>query len=148
LDFTVVQNIDTTGKTQLGNFVVTVDDGTGYPPPALIATVYSAVDAVRPIGSIFSVQPPSVIQANVSLMISVAASAQKSQLLSPVAAALTSFINALPIGQVLPITRIAQIAYDASTSIINVTFPQINGEVADLVPGAAGVIKSGTISVS
>jgi uncharacterized phage protein gp47/JayE len=148
LDFTVVQNIAPTGNTQLGNFVVTVDDGTGYPPPTLIATVYGAVDAVRPIGSTFSVQPPSVIQANISLMISVTASAQKPQLLGPVAAALTSFINALPIGQALPITRIAQIAYDTSTSITNVTFPQINGEAADLVPGAAGVIKSGTISVN
>lgn len=148
LDFTVVQNVDTAGNTQPGNFVVTVDDGTGYPPPTLITTVYGAVDAVRPIGSTFSVQPPSVIQANVSLTISVAASAQKSQLLGPVAAALTSFINALPIGQALPVTRVAQIAYDTSASIMNVTFLQINGEAIDLTPGVAGVIKSGTISVN
>ena len=55
----------------MGSFVVTVDDGSGSPSTALLSTVQTAIDAVRPVGSIFSVQPPTVLTADVSLTITV-----------------------------------------------------------------------------
>lgn len=148
LNFVVSQNADTNGNTRLGNFLVTVDDGTGYPPASLLSTVYAAVDAVRPIGSTFSVQPPTVIQANISLMISLNGSTQAAEFFGTVAAAIEAFINVLPIGVSLPITRIAQVTYDASTLITNVTQLQINGASVDLVIGPTGVIKAGTVAVN
>lgn len=148
LNFAVAQNVDTTGNPFLGNFVVTVDDGTGYPPSTLLGVVSAAVDAVRPIGSSFSVQPPNVLVANVSLTVSVTTGTTKSQVVSPIATAITEFVNALPIGGCLPITRLAQIAYDANASVLNVTSLEINGGSADLCPNAFQVIKAGIVSVN
>ena len=69
LNYTVQENVDATGAPRMGNFVVTVDDGSGNPSSALLTTVQTAIDAIRPIGSIFSIQPPVVLTVGVSLTI-------------------------------------------------------------------------------
>jgi uncharacterized phage protein gp47/JayE len=148
LNFAVALNVDTTGSPLVGNFVVAIDDGTGSPPSSLLSTAYAAVDAVRPIGSTFSVQPPIVTQANVTLTISVMPATAKPQVVGLVAAAVTSFINALPIGATLAVTRLAQIAYATNPAINNVTAVQINEVTADLTVGTSGVIKAGSVSVN
>ena len=79
LNYTIQENLDPSGQPRMGSFVVTVDDGSGSPSTALLSTVQIAVDAVRPVGSIFSVQPPDVVTVNVSLVITVAAGATKAQ---------------------------------------------------------------------
>jgi uncharacterized phage protein gp47/JayE len=148
LDFTITENVNTSGTSSVGYFVITVDDGSGYPPSSLLSTVYASVDAVRPIGSVFSVQPPNVIQANVALALSVASGVTSSTVVSIVAAAIATYINSSKIGDLLPLTRLAQVAYDASSAVINVTQLTVNGAATDLGPGDAGVLKVGTVSVS
>ena len=54
LSHTVQENQDPSGETRMGCFVVTVDDGSGTPSTPLLSTVQAAVDAVRPIGSVFT----------------------------------------------------------------------------------------------
>jgi phage-related baseplate assembly protein len=51
LNYTIQENTDPTGKPSLGQFVVTVDDGSGSPSTAMLSTVQAAIEAVRPIGS-------------------------------------------------------------------------------------------------
>jgi uncharacterized phage protein gp47/JayE len=148
LDFIIAENVDPSGASWVGSFVITVDDGSGYPPSSLLSTVYTSVDAVRPIGSIFSVQPPNVVQANVTLTLSVVATATSSAVVSTVASAIASYINSLTIGALLPLTRLAQVAYDASSAVINVTQLQVNGGTTDLVSGSTGIIKAGTVAVN
>jgi uncharacterized phage protein gp47/JayE len=147
LNYTIQENVDTAGNPRLGNFVVTVDDGSGDPSTSLLSTVSAAVDAVRPIGSTFSIQPPTTITASISLSISVAADADKPSIVGLVSAALTSFIDALAIGAVLPITRLAQVAYSAHPSVTNVTNLLVNGTSADIVASQSAVIKAGTIAI-
>ena len=60
LNYTIQENTDPSGQPRMGSFVVTVDDGSGSPSTALLSTVQTAIDAVRPVGSIFSVRPPTV----------------------------------------------------------------------------------------
>lgn len=148
LDFVIAENVDPSGASRIGSFVVTVDDGSGYPPSSLLSIVYVSVEAVRPIGSIFSVQPPSVVQANVTLTLSVVSGAANATVISTVASAITGYINSLTIGQLLPLTRLAQVAYDASNAVINVTQLRVNGDTTDLVPGSPGIIKAGIVSVN
>ncbi len=47
-----------------------------------------------------------------------------------VGAAISSYINSLPIGASLPLTRIAQIAYSASSAVINVSQLLANGNAS------------------
>jgi len=54
MQYTIQENVVPGGGTQMGSFVVTVDDGSGDPPPSLLTTVATAVEAVRPVGSSYA----------------------------------------------------------------------------------------------
>jgi uncharacterized phage protein gp47/JayE len=146
--YAIQENRNPDGSTQMGCFVVTVDDGSGYPSTTLLSTVQTAVAAVRPVGSIFTVQPPVVTVVNLTLTLTVTGSTTGVQLAAPVSVALTSFIDSLPIGAALPISRISQLAYAASPAISNVTQVLINGGAADMAPPENGVVKVGLVTVN
>jgi hypothetical protein len=62
--------------------------------------------------------------------------------------AITTFVNTLPVGSSLPFTRLAQIAYDASPAVTNVTGLTLQGGTADLTAAPATVIKIGSLAIS
>ena len=148
LSYALQENIDTAGNPRIGNFVVTIDDGSGYPSASLLATAAAAVEAVRPVGSTFAVQPPIVVPANLNVLLTVPPGVTKPPVVAMVATALQAYINALPIGAPLPLTKVAQVAYAAHPAVVNVGALSINGGTADLTPPASGVIKAGVIAVS
>ncbi|MBS0558422.1 MAG: baseplate J/gp47 family protein [Proteobacteria bacterium] len=145
--YTILENQDASGNAHPGNFVVTVDDGTGHPSASLLSTVQTAVDAVRPVGSTFAVQAPAISTVNVSMTLTVAAPATTAQFSGAVAQAVASFVDALPIGAPLPLSRVSQVAYGVSASILNVSQVALNGAAADITPPANGVVKVGTVAV-
>lgn len=147
LNYTIQENTDPSGRTLMGSFVVTVDDGSGSPSTTLLSTVQTAIDAVRPVGSIFAVRPPSIHIASVSLTISVEPGANKASLQAQVGNAIRAFLDGLPIGAPLPLTKIAQLAYSANPSVINVSQILVNGGTIDVTPSIAEVIKAGTVAV-
>jgi uncharacterized phage protein gp47/JayE len=148
LNYDIQENADPSGQSLMGSFVVTVDDGSGSPSTALLSTVQTAIDAVRPVGSVFSVQAPTVVTANISLNITVPAGTTKAPILALVGNAIGAYIDSLPIGVVLPLTRLAQIAYSASPAVINVGAVMANGSTSDIAVGATEVVKAGMIAVN
>ena len=72
----------------------------------------------------------------------------KSNLIQPVSEAIGSYINTLPIGSTLPITKLAQLAYDAAAGISNVSQVAVNGASADIVPPMTGVVKTGSVAIN
>ena len=148
LSYTIQENVTALGATDLGNFVVTVDDGSGNPPSALLATISTAVNAARPIGSTFNIQGPSEIIAAVAFTITVASGYTKANMLATVATAVTAYINSLPMGSSLPYSRVMQVIYDSTPGITNVTGLTLNGGTADLGGGVAQVVRSGAVTVS
>ena len=131
-----------------GAFVVTVDDGSGTPPSELLEAVALAVEAVRPVGTTFAVQPPVLMLADVELSLVVAGGADAVAVAGQVGDALAAHMTALDIGAVLPWTRLATVAYGASPAVLNVSGVVLDGMEADLDPGPAGVIRPGVIVVS
>jgi len=148
LTYLLQENINSAGNAQLGNFIVTVDDGSGDPSSALITAVNSAVDLVRPVGTTFTVQGPAVTTAAVSMTLGLPPSADRPSAVAAVTAAVTSYINALAVGAPLALTRLAQVAYDAWPPVNNVSNLMINGDSADLSVPASGVVKAGLVTVS
>jgi uncharacterized phage protein gp47/JayE len=148
LSYTISENLAQTGMTQLGHFVVTVDDGSGSPPPNLLATVQQAVEAVRPVGTSYAVQGPVVQPANIEVTIITAAGASHTSAVTAVENAFESYIAGLAMGTTLYYTRLAQLAYDASSSVIGLSGLLLNGATGDLVPPLFGVVRSGTMTVS
>jgi len=148
LEYTIQENIDPSGSQRTGSFVVTIDDGSGNPSATLLSAVGAAVETVRPVGSTYTIQPPAIILANVALTITTGSAT--SHITASVAAgsAITNFINNLPIGASLPLTKIAQLAYAADASITNVSQIEINTITTDMIPPISGVIKAGTIAVN
>ncbi len=148
LTYLLQENIDPAGATRMGFFTVTIDDGSGNPPASLIATVSAAIEAVRPVGSSYAVLPPTLIEAAISLDVTLAAAGSLATVASEISTAITTFVDALPIGTTLPISRLAQLAYDADPTVTNVTALSINGVNADLVPPVTGVIKASSVVVN
>ena len=146
--YSLVENASTAGVTQYGYFYTVVDDGSGSPSPTFTSGVYSAVDAVRPLGTYFSVLGPSDITANVVVTIATAASYVHSNVVSTVQAALAAYINSLGLGGSLSYSRLIQVAYDASPGVTNVTGLTLNSATSDLAATSQQRILAGSVSVS
>lgn len=148
LNYLVAENTNAAGVTQMGFFTVTVDNGTGNPPASLLQTVSAAVEAVRPIGSSFAVLGPLEVKVNIVLSVTISANATQTTIAGEVGQAITSYVDALPIGVGLAYSRIAQLAYDADPALINVTGIAINGATSDITPPANGVVKTASVVVN
>ena len=148
VSYALVENLTYGGATQYGYFYVVVDDGTGYPTGTFLSTAYNAIDAVRPFTSTFGVFSPVVVTANVSLTITTAAGYDHTATALLVKTAIQNYINALALGQSLSYSRLAQVAYDASPGITNVTEVLLNGAAADVGATSQQVIKCGVASVA
>ena len=148
LSYSIAENVDTTGAYKPGNFVVTIDDGSGAPSVALQTSVYTAIDAVRPIGSTFSVHGPTVETVAVSMTITAAPGYSKLALQGPLATALTNYINTLGIGAPLLYGQLYRVAYDAVPGVGTVLGLTVNGAQADIAALPSQVVKVGTIAVN
>jgi phage-related baseplate assembly protein len=148
LSVSVAENVDQTGAVSMGSFVVTVDNGTGAPSAGLLASIAAAVNAVRPVGTRFSVQGPVVVNADVSMTLTLVPGTQAPVVIAAVSDAISAYFESLPVGAGLPYSRLAQIAYDASSAVVNVTDTVLNGTTADLVPPLFGAVRVGTVSVA
>ncbi len=148
LHYAIQENCDTSGSWRPGSFVVTVDDGSGSPPASLLATVASAVESLRPVGTVYAVQPPSVVPVAMSATLTVTSTADKAGVAATVSNAITTFVNGLGIGVALPFTRVAQVAYAADPAVLNVSQLQLNGTSADVNPSATSVLRVTSVTIS
>ena len=148
LQFTIAENTTTAGVYTPGNFVVTVDDGSGSPPSTLLSMVYTAINAVRPVGSTFTVQGPGDLMANIAFTLTTNPTTNKPNLIAPITTAIDAYIETLPVGATLAFTRLAAVIYGVDPSIVNVTSLEINGATHDIVPTQSQVVKVGTVAIS
>ncbi len=148
LSFTILEDQNLDGSPHPGFILVVLDDGSGSPPSGLLAAAGTAIDAARPVGVSFAVVPPQIVAANAGMTLSSIVAANHPADVAAVSNALVAFLDSLPVGNGLSFTRLAQIAYDASANIGNVTGVTLNGGTADLPVGVGQVIKAGTVTVN
>lgn len=147
--YTLTENQTYSGLSQPGYFYAVVDDGSGSPSSTFLGQAYSAIDAVRGFTVTFSVFAPELVNANIAMTLALSAPAVRSEVVALVNAALESYVASLVLGQTLPFTQLATVAYGASPYVTNVTGVTLNGSSADdLTATASQVIRAGTISVS
>jgi uncharacterized phage protein gp47/JayE len=148
LSYTIQENQNPSGAFQLGNFIIVVDDGSGYPSNVLLSMIQQAVEVIRPVGSTFAVFAPTVTQVNVSLTIAAVNGTNVALVTPQIVNAIGAYINALPVGAPLPATMIALIAYTACPNISNVRSILLNGQTSDIVVQLSVVLKTGTVVVN
>jgi len=147
VDFTYTENQSLAGVFQPGFFFVIADDGSGSPPSGFLTAIGNAIEAVRGDSVTYAVFPPTVVTANVAMVITTATGFVHATVVAAVIAALQAQINVLPIGADLPYTFLSSIAYSVP-GVTNVTAITLNGGTADLVTTASQIIKIGTAAVS
>ena len=147
LRFVVQENVLPGGSPRIGAMTITLDDGTGAPSAALLATVGAAVEAVRPLGVTVTVQPPSVLRADITLEMVLAPPTILSDVAGAVQTAITAWIGAIPIGAPLPRSRLIQLAFAAAPQATDIQSVTIGGLVQDLVPAATTLILPGSITI-
>lgn len=148
LRFAVQENVNAAGASVMGSFVVTVDDGSGNPSATLLSSVRASVDAVRPVGSVFTVMPPTVVPTSIELSIDIIVPNSTASTTANVVSALANLVAQLPMGGVLPLSRLAQVAYTADQNVSNVTAMSINGAAADLDLPQTSVATLSAITVT
>jgi uncharacterized phage protein gp47/JayE len=146
LIYSFVENLTYAGTTQNGYFYVVVDDGTGTPSGTLLTSVANAIDAVRPVTSTFGVFAPVVQSATVVMTATIASGYDPVATKALIVTALKSYINALALGSTLTYSRLAQVAYDASPGVTNITAVTLNGGAADLAATAQQVVKWSSVT--
>ena len=148
LSYVVQENITYAGVVLPGHFTIIVDDGSGTPPATLLASVFSAIDQVRPIGSSFSVNAPVLLSAEIFFLIKMDDNSISDQTKSAISAAVASYTNGLDVGQALRFSRLSGLAYDASSNVINVVSMTLNGDTTDLGGQAGTVVRSQSIMIT
>lgn len=143
LSWSIEERVDSGGAVRPGHFTVTLDDGTGTAPQALLDRATVAIDAVRPIGGTFGVRAPGLVRADVVMRVvgpAVAVAAAK--------AAVGAFVAALPIGGALVLSRLIQVAHDSNALVAGVYGVTVNGAASDLVVTPTGLIRAGVLDVA
>jgi uncharacterized phage protein gp47/JayE len=148
LSVAILDNTKPDLTAQNGFVTIVLDDGSGAPPGTLLQAAAAAVEAVRCTGITIGVIPPSILSATIAMTVVSTVASQHAQDVAAATAALQLYIAALPVGAPLPYARLAQLAFDASPNIANVTGATLNAGTADLTASAVQVIKPGTIAVS
>ncbi|HEX8894477.1 MAG TPA: baseplate J/gp47 family protein [Terriglobales bacterium] len=147
--YSLTENKDYNGTADNGYFYAIVDDGTGAPSSTFITTATAAVEAVRPIGIRYGVFGPADVLANVSMTITTAAGYTHSSVVGSVVSALQTYINTLGVGNPLPYTQLANVAYNALPgAVTNVSGVLLNSGTSDLTATAQQIIRSGTLGVT
>ncbi len=147
LNFTVMENIAPDGSPGPGSFLAVVDDGTGAPLPSLLTRVAVAIEAVRPVGTTFSVVAPTLVNVAIVASVTTDGSVDHGMAVATVRNAISAYVSSLPIGAPLVFARITQIAFAASTAVTNVTSIMLNGGTGDINPSGIGVVRPSSITV-
>jgi uncharacterized phage protein gp47/JayE len=143
-----INNTDAGGNFAPGAVTVAVDDGSGATPSSTIALVATAVQAVRAATINAYVIAAAPLAASISMTLTTAPNTNHAAAVASVQAALTIYIGGLGVGGTLPYTRLAQLAYDSSSAITNITGLTLNGGTADLVPTDFQVVRAGALTVA
>jgi hypothetical protein len=113
---------------------------------------------IVPLGAFGTVVQAPVVLATVALTITCANASLKSAAQPIVQAAIAAYIGALPVATVpasgappnglLPYNAIAKLAFDASSSVLNVSAITVNGGTADIGGTPGTVVRVSSITVS
>lgn len=148
VSYTLTENQDINGNVVAGYFTAVIDDGSGSPSSTFLASAANAIEAVRPFTVSYGVFGPQIVTANVAMMLTVDPAATRAAVIALVVAALQTYIAGLSLGQLLPFTQLATVAYGASPYVLNVSSVTLNGGTSDLAATNRQVIRAGTLTVS
>ncbi len=148
------------GSTAYGFGVIAVDDGSGATPSATLNAVATAAagTSILPLGSSVSVVQAPVVDAAVELTIICATASLKAAAQAVVQNAISTYIGNLPVATVpavgappngvLSYNKLAQIAFAASASVLNISALRLNGSTTDIGGSPGTVVRVAAVMVN
>jgi hypothetical protein len=131
LTYTIVD-----GAPGAGSSTVYVDDGSGAPPSNLLASVFTAVDAVRASGITLYVMAVQVVGVSVNAVLSYNAGAVQPDVIANVQTAIAAYAATLAFGQTLSISRMSQVILDADPGVADIATLTLNGGTVSITAAA------------
>jgi len=137
------ENIDLSRATRPGEFIATVDDGSGSAPSSLVAAVQAALEPVRGFTILALARAATKVEPTVTLNIKVASGYTPTSVQAAAQAAVVAAINAQPIGGPLYVATVIEAA-GATAGVVSVQASTvlINGENDDLDITGFQVVKA------
>jgi hypothetical protein len=134
VQYAVTEDYNLDGTWHPGYFFVVADDGSGAPPADFMTAISNAANAVRPLGTMCGVFPPTVIWAAASMTITTAPNFDHPTVAGVVATTIAQNINSLGLGNSLFWSEIAAWAYDVPgvVSVATVLLNSMSGDAASL----------------
>jgi len=132
LQVAVLENVSAAGGIMPGNFLLAVGTANGVLTPVLMAQVAQAVEAVRPVGTTYSIMAPVVVSVTVSFELVMTTGVAASSVMPAVAADLSAWIAAVPIGGVVSVSKMEALVHASSNLIMSVRNMQVNGSGLDI----------------
>ncbi len=139
----IVENETLAGAQNYGYFYVVI-----YPyTSALQASVYSAVNATRPLSVVMAVFAAPETAADVALSVTAAAGYTLADVEAAVQTAIENFIGTIPLGSGLSWSQLYSVAWGVA-GVATATGLLVNGGTADIAAVANTKITAGTVTVS
>ena len=145
LSYVIRENVDAIGRPKIGNILVVVEDGSGALSNTLNKSLATAIEGVRPVGTVIVLQPPQIIWVDTDITLQLIPEGILSAVQANVAAGVRSYINAVPIGGILSVSRIIQLIYQIESNIESISEIRVNGQVGNLQAPATSSFKSRNI---
>lgn len=143
IQYTLTENQTYAGATQNGFFYLVISPGSTSNQNA----VYSAVDAIRPLGSTFAVYAATNVTANIVMTATAATGYTHAQIATAIQTALTNYFASLALGQKLEWSYLYSVIY-AVVGVQEVTGLTVNGGTSDLTPTSQQIVALGTVTVN
>lgn len=147
LSWIKLENQTPDGSARPGFFSVVAEDGSGSLPTAAHDAISIAVDAVRPFTVGFGVFAPSIVEVRVSMTAVLASNADETKVRTAIRNAVSSYILGRGIGGTVYVSRVVQLAIDASPDVIAVEDVSLNGRQADVLVGPTQIARPGQILI-
>jgi len=155
----ILNNVQTIGGAFAASyFVVAVDDGSGDTPSGTLNACAAAVAETQGLGAMGYVVQATVVEATVVLTITCASAALKTTAQPIVQAAIAAYIGSLPVASVpaggapangfLSYGKILQLAFNASSSVLDVSAVTLNGGTSDIGGSPGTVVRVASITVN
>ncbi len=144
IQYTIANNQDTVGNFEPGNFVVTIDDGSGAPPDSLIAAVDASVQNYAPNTVSFSVRGPTVLPLTISYVATLAPPTGTSvaTIDAQLRASTLAYVNSQALGKTpFSVALLTSEIVNSSPYVTNVTQLTVNGGTSDIALLENQVVK-------
>jgi uncharacterized phage protein gp47/JayE len=128
----IVENANSMGLFSPGNFCIIADNGSGTLGGPLATAISSAIEAVRPVGSTYSIQAPAQLPVTVSFSILAPGENDIPAIVQAAVGAISKWVSGLPIGGTLAISRLESLVHGTSSSIVSVVNMTLNSGNSDI----------------